>query len=122
MCKDLEIKIAKMWKTGTYTTPVVIGALRVIKNGLKKCVENITGTVSIGYLQIINLLGAAHILRSVLSITRTLWQPKPKVWTQCIRDQASQGLQIIVIMMTIILIIIIIIIIIFQFSSFYLLL
>ena len=39
-CKDLEIKIAKMWKTGTYTTPVVIGALRVIKKGLKKCVEN----------------------------------------------------------------------------------
>ena len=120
-CKDLEIKIAKMWKTGTCTTPVVIGALRVIKKGLKKCVENITGTVSIGYLQIINLLGAADILRNVLSITRTLWQPKPKVWTQCIRDQASQGLQIIVIMMTIILIITIIIII-FQFSSFYLLL
>ena len=35
-CEDLEIKITKMWKAGTYTTPVVIGALRVIKKGLKK--------------------------------------------------------------------------------------
>ena len=78
-CKDLEIKIAKMWKTGTYTTPVVIGALRVMKKGLKKCVDNITGTVSIGYLQIIILLGAAHILRSVLSIKGTLWKPESKV-------------------------------------------
>ena len=26
-CKDLEIQIAKMWKTGTYMTPVVFGAL-----------------------------------------------------------------------------------------------
>ena len=52
-CKDLEIKIAKMWKTATYTTPVVFGALRVIKTGLKKCVDSITGAVSIDYLQII---------------------------------------------------------------------
>ena len=78
--KDLEIKIAKMWKTATYTTPVVFGALRVIKTGLKECVHNITGTVSIDYqyLQMIILLGAAHILRSALSIRGILWQPKPK--------------------------------------------
>ena len=76
--KDLEIKIAKMWKTATYTTPVVFGALRVIKTGLKKCVDNITGTVSIDYLQMIILLGAAHTLRSALSIRGILWQPKPK--------------------------------------------
>ena len=77
-----------MWETGTYTTPVVIGALRVIKKGLKKCVDNMTGTVIIDYLdlQIIIHMGAAHILRSVLSIRGTLWQAKPKVWTQCIRD------------------------------------
>ena len=75
-----------MWETGIYTTPVVIGALRVIKKGMKKCADNITGTVSIDYLQIIILMGAAHILKSVLSIRGTLWQPKPKVWTQCIRD------------------------------------
>ena len=76
-CEDLEIKIAKMWKAGTYTTPVVIGALRVIKKGLKKCVDNITGTVSIDYLQIIILLGAAHILRSVLSIRGGSLAAKP---------------------------------------------
>ena len=67
-----------MWKTATYTTPVIFGALRVIKTGLKKCVDNITGTVSIDYLQMVILLGAAHILRSALSIRGTLWQPKPK--------------------------------------------
>ena len=76
-CKDLEIQIAKMSETGTYTTPVVIGALRVIKKGLKKCVDNITGTVSIDYLQIIILLGAAHILRSVLSIRGGSLAAKP---------------------------------------------
>ena len=76
-CKDLEIKINTMWKTGTYTTPVVFGALRVIKKGLKKCVDNITGTVSIDYLQIINLLRAAHILRSVLSIRGGSLAAKP---------------------------------------------
>ena len=74
-CKDLEIKIAKIWKIGTYTTPVVIGPLRVIKKGVKKCVDNITGTVSIGYLQISNLLRAAHNLRSILSIRGTPLQP-----------------------------------------------
>ena len=79
-CKDLEIEIAKMWKRATYTTPVVFGALRVIKTGLKKCADNITGTVSIDYhyLQMIILLGAAHILRSALSIRGTLWEPNPK--------------------------------------------
>ena len=87
----MEIKIAKIWKTGTYTTPVVIGPLRVIMKGVKKCVDNITGTVSIGYLQIINLFGAAHIVRSVLSIRGTPWQPKLKVWTQCIRGKASNS-------------------------------
>ena len=72
-CKGLEFKIAK--KGGTHTTPVVIGALRVIKKGQKKCVDNITGTVSIDYLQITILMGAAHILKSFLSIRETLCQP-----------------------------------------------
>ena len=66
--KDLEIEIARMWKTGTETMPVVIGALGVIKKGLEKYVDKIPGTVSIHELQKITLLGTAHILRRALSI------------------------------------------------------
>ena len=36
-----------MWKMGTQTIPVVIGALGVIKKGLEKYVDKIPGTVSI---------------------------------------------------------------------------
>ena len=66
--KDLEIEIARMWKMGTETIPVVIGALGVIKKGLEKYVDKIPGTVSIDELQKITLLGTARILRRVLSI------------------------------------------------------
>ena len=31
--KDLEIEIAKMWKTKTKTIPVIVGALGMIKKG-----------------------------------------------------------------------------------------
>ena len=39
-----------MWKMGTETIPVVIGALGVIKKGLEKYVDKIPGTVSIDEL------------------------------------------------------------------------
>ena len=44
--KDLEIEIARMWKMGTETIPVVIGAPGVIKKGLEKYVDKIPGTHS----------------------------------------------------------------------------
>ena len=66
--KHLEIEIARMWKMGTETIPVVVGALGVIKKGLKKYVDKMPGTVSIVELQKITLLGSARILRKVLSI------------------------------------------------------
>ena len=77
--KDLEIEIARMWKMGTEMIPVVIGALGVIKKQLKKYVDKIPGTVSIDELQKVTLLGAAHSLRKVLSINRTLWYLSPMV-------------------------------------------
>ena len=43
--KDLEIEIARMWKMETETIPVVIGALGVIKKGLEKCVDKISGSI-----------------------------------------------------------------------------
>ena len=47
----MEIEIARIWKTGTETIPVVIVALGVIKKRLEKCVDKIPGTVSIDELQ-----------------------------------------------------------------------
>ena len=64
--KDLEIEIARMWKMGKETIPVVIGALGVIKKGLEKYVDKIPGTVSIDELQKTTLLGSARIFRKVL--------------------------------------------------------
>lgn len=42
--KDLETEIARMWKTGTDTIPVVTGALVVIMKGLEKYVDKIPGS------------------------------------------------------------------------------
>ena len=51
----------------TTTLPVVIGALRVIKEGMRLTVEKIPGTKNIEELQKLALMGTAHILRKVLS-------------------------------------------------------
>ena len=64
--KDLEIEIARMWKMGTETIPVVIGTFGVIKKGLEKYIDKIPGTVSIDELQKFTLLGSVRILRKVL--------------------------------------------------------
>ena len=65
--KDLEIEVSKMWKMKTTTLPVVIGALGVIRKGMRLKVEKIPGTIHIEELQKIALMGTAHILRKVLS-------------------------------------------------------
>ena len=66
--EDLEIEISKMWKMKTTTIPVVMGALGVIKKGMRSNIEKIPGKISLEELQKITLLGTAHILRKVLSI------------------------------------------------------
>ena len=66
--KDLEIEITKMWGLKTITVPVVVGALGVVKKGIKKHVDKIPGKINITELQKIALLGSSHILRKVLSI------------------------------------------------------
>ena len=48
--------------------PVVIGALGVIKKGMRLTVEKIPGTINIEELQKMALMGTAHILRKVLLI------------------------------------------------------
>lgn len=57
-----------MWALETEIIgPAVIGALGVVKKGLEKYYDKISGTVSIDELQKITHLGTAHILRKVLS-------------------------------------------------------
>ena len=45
--KDLEIEIAKMWKIKTKVTPVIVGALSMIKKGTQKYVNEIPGNLSL---------------------------------------------------------------------------
>ena len=67
--KDLEIETSRMWGMRTETIPVIIGALGAIKKGLETYLGRIPGQihVNISELQMITLLGTAHILRRVLS-------------------------------------------------------
>ena len=67
--KDLEIEVTKMWEMKTTTVPVVVGALGLIKKGLEKQISKIPGTIHIEQLQKIVILGSAHIIRRILSIT-----------------------------------------------------
>ena len=57
-----------MCKMKTTTIPALIGALGVIKKGMRSNIEKIPGKISSEELQKITLLGTAHILRNVLSI------------------------------------------------------
>ena len=66
--KELMIEIARMWKMGTETIPVVICALGVIKKGLEKYIDKIPVTVGIDELQKITLLRSVRTLRKVLSM------------------------------------------------------
>ena len=66
--KDLEIKIERMWGMKATTIPVVIGALGLLKKGLKKYTKQIPGNIKICELQKITLLGTSRILRKTLSI------------------------------------------------------
>ena len=57
-----------MWGLKPITVPVVIGALGVVKKGIEKHIDKITGKINITELQKIALLESSHILRRVLSI------------------------------------------------------
>ena len=56
-----------MWKMKAIKIPVIIGALGVIKKGMKSNIEKITGEIYLEELQKITLLGSDHIPRKVLS-------------------------------------------------------
>ena len=66
--KDLDIEIAKSWKSKTKTIPVVIGALGVINKTAKKYLDKIPRKSCIKELQKTTLLGTARILQKALSL------------------------------------------------------
>ena len=43
--KDLELQIERMWGMRATTIPVVIGALGLLKKGLEKYIQQITGNI-----------------------------------------------------------------------------
>jgi hypothetical protein len=56
-----------MWNVKTKVIPVIIGAAGTISKSFKKYVSNIPGNHGVKELQETALLGAAHILRKVLT-------------------------------------------------------
>jgi len=68
--KDLDIEIGKMWNTKSIVIPLVIGALGIICKGMIRYVEQLPGKITIEELQKIVLLGTAHLIRGILSITQ----------------------------------------------------
>ena len=65
--KDQTIEMQRMWKVKTRVIPVIIGATGTISKSLRKYVSNIPGNYEVKELQKTAILGAAHILRKVLT-------------------------------------------------------
>jgi len=66
--KDQEIEVERMWGMKDTTIPVVIGVLGLIKKGMDKYIQKISGDTKIQELLKITLIGTSHILRKALSI------------------------------------------------------
>ena len=67
--KDLEIEIQRMWRMTTVVLPIVIGALGTMSEDSDKYIKALPSDVCPKQVQKIALLGTAHILRKILSIT-----------------------------------------------------
>jgi hypothetical protein len=65
-CKDLTIKIQRMWNVKTNVIPVIIGANGTISKSFRKYVSNKPGKHEVKELQKTAILGTAHTLRKVL--------------------------------------------------------
>jgi len=65
-CKSLCIEIKRMWYTKCAIIPVTTGTTGIVKKGLRKNLEAVTGKHSIDSLQKTVILGTSHIIRKVL--------------------------------------------------------
>ena len=70
--KDLEIEFTKVWHLKITTLPVVTGALSMVAKPAPNYVSQIPRAPSLTELQKTTLMGTAHILPKVLSITTRL--------------------------------------------------
>ena len=61
-------KYKDVWEMRTETVPIIVGALRLIREGMDQNLGKIPGASNINDLQKIILLGTTHILRRFLSI------------------------------------------------------
>jgi hypothetical protein len=75
--KYLAIEIQRMWNVKSRVIPVIIGATGTISKSFRKYVSSIPGNDEVRELQKTALLGAAHILRKVL--TKSTVQPTQKL-------------------------------------------
>ena len=67
--RDLEIKIKKCWELKKVKTiPIIIGALGSVSRGHQKFLMEISTKISFKVVRKIVLLGAANILRHILSM------------------------------------------------------
>jgi hypothetical protein len=65
--KDLTIEIQRMWNVKANVIPVITGATGTISKSFRKYVSNIPGNHEVRELQKTAILGAAYILRKVLT-------------------------------------------------------
>jgi hypothetical protein len=64
--KNLCIEIQSMWNMKCITTPIIIGATRIVTKVLRKHLEAIPGKHSIDSLQKTAVLGTSNIIQKVL--------------------------------------------------------
>ena len=67
---DLQIECQRLWNKKVEVIPVIIGATGIVDKNIKKYVGRIPGCHNIYSLQRSAILGTAHILRKVLSISQ----------------------------------------------------
>ena len=65
---DLQIECQRMWDKTEEIIPIIIGATGVVEKDMKKYLNGIPGCHNVYDLQGSAILGAAVILRKVLSI------------------------------------------------------
>ena len=66
--KDLELEIQRMWHMKTIVIPVVVGALGTVKKGMVENIKRVSERATVTEIHKICMVGAARILKKVLSI------------------------------------------------------
>ena len=68
---DLRLQVQKLWDVKATVTPVVVGALGIVSEGLENHLKTIAIPIVISCLEKTALLGTAFIIRRVLGISES---------------------------------------------------